>query len=197
MSKERRPNVAASKALSYVLRHGAEKHGLAMRPDGYVKLTDLVESAPVARFRLDREAVQAVSGRSCRSPPTTLPLPARSGTWKPVQIVDSDAKGRFKMIEEDGVVWIRANQGHTVRVGDEELLARIASPEELPEAVHATFWNAVGPIMCVPSLSGSRRAARPDVSVISPPQAWWSSSYETPSRAYGTRQCRSHVPGFH
>lgn len=33
-----------SKTLAYLLRHGAEKEGLPMRRDGYVKVHDLVRS---------------------------------------------------------------------------------------------------------------------------------------------------------
>jgi hypothetical protein len=36
------PEVRLSKTLSWLLRHGAQGEGLAMRPDGYVKVTDLV-----------------------------------------------------------------------------------------------------------------------------------------------------------
>jgi 2'-phosphotransferase len=36
------PDVKASKALAYILRHGAEKEGLDMRSDGYIKLNDVV-----------------------------------------------------------------------------------------------------------------------------------------------------------
>jgi 2'-phosphotransferase len=38
------PEVRVSKTLSWILRHGAKSEGLAMRPDGYVKVTDLVRS---------------------------------------------------------------------------------------------------------------------------------------------------------
>ena len=36
------PTVRLSKALSYVLRHGAKKEGISMRTDGYVLLNELV-----------------------------------------------------------------------------------------------------------------------------------------------------------
>ena len=36
------PDVKISKALSYILRHGAAKEGLKMRPDGYVRVDDIV-----------------------------------------------------------------------------------------------------------------------------------------------------------
>ncbi|WRT69396.1 uncharacterized protein IL334_006380 [Kwoniella shivajii] len=37
------PDVRASKALAYILRHGAEKEGLHIRSDGYVKLDHVLE----------------------------------------------------------------------------------------------------------------------------------------------------------
>lgn len=36
------PEVRISKTLSWLLRHGAQGEGLAMRKDGYVKVVDLV-----------------------------------------------------------------------------------------------------------------------------------------------------------
>lgn len=44
--------VLISKACSYILRHGAEKEGLSIRPDGYIKVTDLVS------FSEEQHAVQ-------------------------------------------------------------------------------------------------------------------------------------------
>lgn len=40
------PDVAASKTLSYILRHGAEKEGLHIRSDGLVRLDDIVSLPP-------------------------------------------------------------------------------------------------------------------------------------------------------
>ena len=36
------PKTRLSKTLSYVLRHGAEKEGIPIRPDGFVLINDLV-----------------------------------------------------------------------------------------------------------------------------------------------------------
>ncbi|WWC93102.1 uncharacterized protein L201_008068 [Kwoniella dendrophila CBS 6074] len=36
------PDVKASKGLAYILRHGAEKEGLHIRSDGYIKLNDVL-----------------------------------------------------------------------------------------------------------------------------------------------------------
>ncbi|KAJ9104580.1 hypothetical protein QFC21_002078 [Naganishia friedmannii] len=37
------PDVRFSKTLAYLLRHGAEKHGLPMRKDGFVRVSDLLQ----------------------------------------------------------------------------------------------------------------------------------------------------------
>nr|XP_018260560.1 uncharacterized protein I303_07485 [Kwoniella dejecticola CBS 10117]OBR82718.1 hypothetical protein I303_07485 [Kwoniella dejecticola CBS 10117] len=36
------PDVKASKGLAYILRHGAEKEGLSIRSDGYIRLADVL-----------------------------------------------------------------------------------------------------------------------------------------------------------
>jgi 2'-phosphotransferase len=41
------PDVATSKTLAYILRHGAEKESLHIRTDGYIKLNDVV--SPIAQ----------------------------------------------------------------------------------------------------------------------------------------------------
>ncbi len=41
-------DVRISKTLSWILRHGAKSEGLYMRPDGYVRVQDLVSRHPAA-----------------------------------------------------------------------------------------------------------------------------------------------------
>lgn len=40
--REDTPDVRISKTLSYILRHGAAKESLTLRPDGFVRVDDLV-----------------------------------------------------------------------------------------------------------------------------------------------------------
>jgi 2'-phosphotransferase len=42
------PDVATSKTLAYILRHGAEKESLHIRSDGYIKLDDVVSRILIA-----------------------------------------------------------------------------------------------------------------------------------------------------
>lgn len=53
------PEVRLSKTLSWVLRHGAQQEGLAMRSDGFVRVHDLVS---LPRFILPNQLTDA--GRS-------------------------------------------------------------------------------------------------------------------------------------
>lgn len=47
--REDDPNTKISKALSYILRHGAEKEGLKLRGDGYANVAELVSSLANSR----------------------------------------------------------------------------------------------------------------------------------------------------
>ena len=44
--------VRISKTLSWILRHGSQSEGLAMRPDGYVRVDELVGFCARVFFRL-------------------------------------------------------------------------------------------------------------------------------------------------
>ncbi|KZP01573.1 phosphotransferase KptA/Tpt1 [Calocera viscosa TUFC12733] len=125
-------DVRISKTLSYILRHGAAKEGLKMRSDGYIKVDDLL-----ARPKLKGVEFAVLEG-----------------------IVKNNDKKRYQMLFEptdpvepgdtelkptEGTWWIRANQGHTLKVEELEL-REIQSAEEIPVVVHGTAlktWPAI------------------------------------------------------
>lgn len=96
--------VQLSKFLSYVLRHGAAKEGIEMGSDGYVKIDDL------------------------------LAKPKLKNQWKTSidhikVVVNSNDKKRFELKKIDGVMMIRAVQGHSIKtVKTEDLLEPIKNP---------------------------------------------------------------------
>ncbi|TFY64646.1 hypothetical protein EVJ58_g2484 [Rhodofomes roseus] len=110
-----------SKTLSWVLRHGSQAEGLAMRPDGYVRVDDLV----CAAIPLGRAAI--------------------SVTLK--NIVQNDSKSRYDLkCERDEsleppkeIWWIRANQGHSMKEVKLDLKL-MNSVKDIPTgiAVHGT-----------------------------------------------------------
>ncbi|KAJ3277621.1 tRNA 2'-phosphotransferase 1 [Blyttiomyces sp. JEL0837] len=110
------PAVKFSKNLSYILRHGAVKERIPIRPDGFVKISDLMRHSKFKGKTLDdfHEAV------------------------------NTNEKKRFLMEMDEGAQdetlassWlIKANQGHSLEV--EVQLEEITDPSEIPVVVHGT-----------------------------------------------------------
>ncbi|KAG8799243.1 hypothetical protein FRC16_005480 [Serendipita sp. 398] len=158
------PDVQLSKTLSYILRHGAKGEGLEMRSDGYVKLEDLlkrpklrgvdfervkeiVESNEKQRFTLllepDHNGASTSNQGSSTDVPVEIPhpvswtIPAPPGSSTPIPLDE--------LTGAPGTWYIRANQGHSLKVEDLEL-SEIQDPSEIPIAVHGTTleaWRAI------------------------------------------------------
>ena len=94
--KKDNPNVRLSKAMSWLLRHGAVKEGVKINADGYVKMSDMLDYLAKEKGYKDLKVD------------------------KIMEIVDTNDKKRFEVkqdIDPDGdakVYWIRAAQGHTM-----------------------------------------------------------------------------------
>lgn len=95
-----REDIRISKKLSYFLRHGAVEHGIKIQPDGFVYLHELLKKGKI-KATVDRIK----------------------------RIVENNDKKRFEIVTEDfgtNEIKIRAVQGHTLRMIDQEkLLQRI------------------------------------------------------------------------
>ncbi|KAJ3027237.1 UNVERIFIED_CONTAM: hypothetical protein HDU68_004194 [Siphonaria sp. JEL0065] len=94
------------------------RHECTPRPDGYVEMEQVI--------RVLREG------------------PGGNVTIDNIlQIVETDVKGRFSVLQDhDGVLHIRANQGHTVKVDPEQLMTPIEDSCELPVVLHGTYEDA-------------------------------------------------------
>lgn len=64
--------VRISKTLSWVLRHGSKSVGLFMRPDGYVRVTELVRFPP--RVFLPMSSYHSLSTLMPKVSPCTTPV---------------------------------------------------------------------------------------------------------------------------
>merc|ERR1719424_1334787 len=88
-------HVKISKMFSYVLRHAAHKMDVRIRKDGFVRLREIMKLRNFKPY--DLEQLMAV--------------------------VYFDEKERYTMVREyDGELLIRANQGHTMKVVESDLL---------------------------------------------------------------------------
>ncbi|KAJ7069702.1 KptA family-domain-containing protein [Mycena amicta] len=124
------PEVKMSKTLSWILRHGAQSEGLAMRSDGFVKVADLLANPRV----------------------NSLDLPQLQ------EMVKVDLKQRFALIQEETTWWIKANQGHSMKSVKQLDLQPILSISDIPSkiAVHGTT-NAAWESISVQGLSKMSR----------------------------------------
>ncbi|CAI9764799.1 unnamed protein product [Fraxinus pennsylvanica] len=110
---------ALGRLLTRILRHMASELKLDMRSDGYVNVQDLL------KLKLK----------------TFANIPLHLHTVDDVrEAVRKDNKQRFSLLEENGELLIRANQGHTIAIVEtESLLKPILSPEEVLVCVHGTY----------------------------------------------------------
>ena len=120
------PNVQISKAMTYYLRHGAEKEGLKIRPDGYVLVDNLMEMPNIKSKNLTYAKLK--------------------------EIVDYNDKKRFELAEfsdSNGKpqLFVRATQGHTIKtIEDDLLLTKIEDSSSFPVVVHGSFMKFWDPI---------------------------------------------------
>ncbi|XP_074860965.1 tRNA 2'-phosphotransferase 1 isoform X2 [Carettochelys insculpta] len=118
--QDQNPDVHLSKALSYVLRHGAAQLGLEMGADGFVDVASLLS---LPRFR-------GVSVADLQ------------------RVVETNEKRRFALRPHptDGRLQIRANQGHSLQVAELDLTP-LLEPTDLPQTMaHGTYlrhWPAI------------------------------------------------------
>ena len=54
-------DIRTSKYLSYILRHGAAERGLQMRPDGFVRVADLLQLAESRSRSLTLPIIQVLN----------------------------------------------------------------------------------------------------------------------------------------
>jgi 2'-phosphotransferase len=102
------------------LRHQAVKMGLRIGSDGRVSLQEL----------LNHQSFRAY---------TLVDI---------MKVVEDNNKQRFLVAEVDGVLSIRAAQGHTMEhIEDSELLVEITDPSEYPVCVHGTYRACLDSIL--------------------------------------------------
>ncbi|XP_029123347.1 tRNA 2'-phosphotransferase isoform X2 [Elaeis guineensis] len=110
---------ALGRLMTRILRHMASELNLDIRSDGYVRVRDLLKLNMT----------------------TYAKVPLRSHTIEEVkEAVKRDNKQRFSLLEDNGELLIRANQGHTIAtISSESLLRPILSADEIPVCVHGTY----------------------------------------------------------
>lgn len=113
--------VKISKYLSYLLRHGAKEKNLQMSIDGFVEVNSILNLQQSKSYKISLEIIK--------------------------KIVETNDKRRFEIKTEDGKIFIRACQGHSIKDLDEtKMMREITNPEEFPVVVHGTYsknWEII------------------------------------------------------
>jgi 2'-phosphotransferase len=120
LSKNENENI--SKKLSKLLRHTGINKGLIFRTDAYTKLDDIIQYFS-----------KTIRGRKITVNDIT-------------DIVDGNKKKRFQIIVEDGISWIKANQGHTL-IFEDIHYTLITSVDDISQPVHGTYLDCLDSII--------------------------------------------------
>ncbi|RIA85631.1 KptA family-domain-containing protein [Glomus cerebriforme] len=103
-----------SKSLSYVLRHNADREGLNIRPDGYVKVEELVRLPKFKGTTLEK-----------------IQLAIKENDKQGLTLIEQNESG-------ESIWWIKANKDEDVN--DLEL-QEITDPSKIPQVIYKTYLN--------------------------------------------------------
>lgn len=111
MSEKR--DIQISKALSYLLRHGAQKEKLPIDVTGYVKLDLILSNNRLKTHRTTKEDIY--------------------------RIVENNNKKRFNLItRDDSFEYICANQGHSLKTINNDNLIKLSKDDYPSQLIHGT-----------------------------------------------------------
>jgi 2'-phosphotransferase len=135
MSTKIQDRVKISKQFSKILRHTAHEYAsLLMDEKGFIPLDSLLALPEFSKQGVDEEFVN--------------------------HMVEDDSKSRFSLENRNGVLCIRANQGHSDSVAEslspEHIYQPIMDASQIPVVIHGTSpeaWNAI-------KVSGLKRMLR-------------------------------------
>ena len=143
-------NVQISKKLSWLLRHGAESEGLHLDSAGFINLSDVLANRNLRSLKVSFAEVRDIVRENDKQRFTLLPIDADAGdvngdvNWD----VNGDLNGdagveQAALTSEDPKDYkIRANQGHSLKVESEGLLAPITADDAPRTCVHGTTHAA-------------------------------------------------------
>lgn len=125
-------DIQISKALSYLLRHGAVKERLSIDKAGYVKLSEILQNN---RLKTHRATVEDIT-----------------------RIVANNDKKRFDIQDREGVRFICATQGHSLKTVTDDNLVLLETAEDFPtQLIHGTNAKALKLILESGGLSKMNR----------------------------------------
>lgn len=124
-------DIAISKSLSYLLRHGAVKEKLNIDATGYININELLNHNRLKTNKVTLDDIR--------------------------RIVENNDKKRFSIVEKEGEIMICANQGHSIKTVNDSNLIQL-SEDTIPEEIyHGTYKNKLPAIFNSGGLSKMNR----------------------------------------
>mmetsp|Transcript_2011 Transcript_2011/g.2365 ORF Transcript_2011/g.2365 Transcript_2011/m.2365 type:complete len:215 (+) Transcript_2011:301-945(+) len=124
-------DIAISKSLSYLLRHGAVKEKLNIDQTGYININELLNHNRLKTNKVTLDDIR--------------------------RIVENNDKKRFTIVEKEGEIMICANQGHSIKTVNDSNLTQLTK-ETIPEEIyHGTYKNKLPSIFNSGGLSKMNR----------------------------------------
>ena len=124
-------DIAISKSLSYLLRHGAVKEKLNIDQTGYININELLNHNRLKTNKVTLDDIR--------------------------RIVGNNDKKRFSIVEKEGEIMICANQGHSIKTVNDSNLIQL-SKDTIPEEIyHGTYKNKLPAIFNSGGLSKMNR----------------------------------------
>lgn len=124
-------DVAISKSLSYLLRHGAIKEKLNIDETGYINVKELLSHN---RLKTNKATIDDI-----------------------YRIVESNDKKRFTLMEKDSEIMICANQGHSIKSVNDSNLVELTKDSLPQEIYHGTYRKKLPAIVSSGGLSKMTR----------------------------------------
>ncbi|KAL8773010.1 MAG: hypothetical protein Q9209_002030 [Squamulea sp. 1 TL-2023] len=124
-----------SKAMSYVLRHGAEKERLKLDDSGYINCEDLLNWHRLRSLHVTFPELQNIVETNAKKRFALIPSPSYSSSSDQPSLKPSD-------------YLIRASQGHSIAIASENLLTPLspedpACPDEVVHGTDENSWRAI------------------------------------------------------
>ncbi|KZF22215.1 hypothetical protein L228DRAFT_148639 [Xylona heveae TC161] len=137
--------VTVSKAISWLLRHGAEKEGLKLDAHGYLNVADLLAWRKLKSLGVTLDELKHIVADNDKQRFSMISVP--TAPVRDTQGVEThNSAGENPALTGDpnfpSSFMIRANQGHSIRVDSSKLLAPITEEDIPPVAVHGTTHAA-------------------------------------------------------
>ncbi|KAK5701040.1 tRNA 2'-phosphotransferase [Elasticomyces elasticus] len=128
-------DVQASKKISWLLRHGAEKEGLTLGAGGFLSVQDVLSNRNIRSLKVTFDELRAIVQDNDKQRFTMIhkdSLDAAESTSN----TDGNVQQPSVPSDKPQDYLIRANQGHSLKVEDEGLLTPITAENVPSVAVH-------------------------------------------------------------